>query len=397
MWLSTKHLLLGPYNDIPALELSVFATALQIPLVSHSSFDYTLLLPEKHPYFTQVSACPISEMEFVATYLNHTGRDNYIAIVYASTASVMQKVEVLKSLLDPGSPVEQGGRKRQVRTFSYHSHQDQDIVQDRLQDVSIRHAMAMVQETGFRTIVFLPDDIRADAAEMQEAAAAQELNHGGHLWVISGGTGQLSTMEQYQLLDWSKTNFGARSFFKGAAYLLPYDGFTYDYLRVFHDAVRRQNKTFVERLTKLTPIPNYYDWSFAAQNETNTLDAIIGTLISWWQGSSYLYDATMAIGIGACQARSMAHNASSHRLTGEMLLEGIRSVDFNGASGQLKFRGGNSGSRESSTIPYAVVNLLPGLADSDEYVKAWMHFPPLKKFILSRLTNIVGSCNNLLH
>jgi hypothetical protein len=316
-----------------------------------------MLLPEKHPYFSQVSACPISEMEFVASYLNHTNRNDYIAIVYSSTASAMHKVDILRAILD------QGMVNRQVRAFSYHSiDSDSDTAVEGLHDVSIRYALAKVKETGFRTIVLLPDDIRADAVEIQEAAATYELDRGGHMWVISGGTAQLSSTEQYDILRWSKTTFGRGSFLNGAAYLIPYDGFSFDYLPVFHNTMRRQNKSFVERLAALTPIPNYYDWSYAKNNETNTLDAITGALISWWQGSSYLYDATIAIGIGACEALVSAGNYSGP-ITGDMLQQGIRSVDFNGASGQLKFKGGNAGARVSSTIPYTVVNLLPGPED----------------------------------
>ena len=33
--LQRPHAIVGPYNEIPALELSVFATSLKIPIVAH--------------------------------------------------------------------------------------------------------------------------------------------------------------------------------------------------------------------------------------------------------------------------------------------------------------------------------------------------------------------------
>ncbi|CAB9517630.1 Gamma-aminobutyric acid (GABA) B receptor [Seminavis robusta] len=363
----------GPYNEIPALELSVFATSLKIPVVAHRAFDSTLLESEKHPYFSQVSADPFSEMHFLASYLNHTGRNNYIAVVYSSTPSVMQKVDILRAILD------QGMVDRQVRTFSYHS-MDSDTAVDGLHDVSIRYALAKVRETGFRTVVLLADDIQQDAPEIQQAATDFELDQGDHFWVFSGGVAQLSTEEQYNLLKWSRDKFGNRNIFKGAAFLLPYDGFDFDYLNGFQSSLLEQNRTFVERLEALTPIRNYYDWSYAKGNESDALNTIMQTLLTWWQGSSYLYDATMAIGIGACEALLDAGNDTGV-MTGDMLMSGIRSVDFKGASGRVKFKGGNSGTRVSNTIPYTVINLLPDRDDDELLWVTEIRDPATEEFI----------------
>jgi Receptor family ligand binding region len=343
----TPDAIVGPFNEIPAFEMSVFATSLQIPLVSHNrAADPALLDPAKHPYFSQVSADPYAEMEFVGSFLNHTGRSDYIAIVYSSTPSVMHKVEILRAILD------QGAVYRQVRAFGYHSMDTKEGPHDD----SIRYALARVRETGFRTIVLLSGDLQSDADELQEAAEDLELNQGGHFWVLSGGATELSFSQQIELLNASKSAHGDRSIFKGAAYLTACDGFDYDFLNPFQRSSLRQDKAFMERLDAITPIPNYFDWSYAAESE-RIMETILGELPTWWSGTSYLYDAVISVGMGACKA--LTEIDASNETPGKTLLKGIRSVDFTGASGRVVFKDVNHGTRLGKNFRMSVTNLLP--------------------------------------
>jgi len=102
--ISIPDAIAGPYHSIPALELSVLATGLQSPLVSHRSSssgssgsdsdssssssttisDLLLLDPTYNPYYHQLTADWNAEMNFVARFLQHFNRTNYIAIVYNS-------------------------------------------------------------------------------------------------------------------------------------------------------------------------------------------------------------------------------------------------------------------------------------------------------------------------
>ena len=80
---------------------------------------------------------------------------------------------------------------------------------------------------------------------------------------------------------------------------------------------------------------------------------------SWMNGASYIYDAVMTIGLGACNALETM-NATGTALTGKQHLEGIRATEFEGASGRIKFGNPSApGSRDSDTIFFGVVNVLP--------------------------------------
>ena len=59
--------IVGPYNTQPTLELSVLATGLEAPLVALRGSDHNLILPDKHPYFTQINPDLRGEMEFVTS------------------------------------------------------------------------------------------------------------------------------------------------------------------------------------------------------------------------------------------------------------------------------------------------------------------------------------------
>ena len=72
-----------------------------------------------------------------------------------------------------------------------------------------------------------------------------------------------------------------------------------------------------------------------------------------------MFDAVLAIGIGACQAIANK-NGNGTALTGRMHLDGIRSSMFHGTSGMIKFGSlGSPGARAANTVPFTVVNMLP--------------------------------------
>lgn len=361
----SPHAIVGPYNEIPALELSVLATTLQIPIVAHRADDSNLLAPEKHPYFSQVNPDPLSEMAFLGTYLSHTGRDDFIAVLYSTSASTMQKVDLLRVILLDQHEM------NQVRTFSYHN--TNDGISKALPDASIQSALEKVKATGFRTIVWITDDIRQEAPLVHEVASALELDRGHHFWILPGGNKQQNSQEQFEFMEHALRQFQPTNFFGGSAFLTSYDGIGMATRNAFENATLALNQSFVERLEELTPISNYYNWSYAANNKNETWATILQHLQSWWLGSGYIYDATMAVGIGACQALRNKNTASYNTTTPTVLngknhLKGIRSVDFQGATGRIAFKGG---SRLEGTEPMAVVNLLPPGRANETY-PIWM-------------------------
>jgi hypothetical protein len=73
-----------------------------------------------------------------------------------------------------------------------------------------------------------------------------------------------------------------------------------------------------------------------------------------------MFDAVLAIGLGACQALGKS-DGNGTAMTGRMHVAGIRSVLFHGTSGMIKFGGlpDTPGARAEDTVPFGVANLLP--------------------------------------
>ena len=75
-------------------------------------------------------------------------------------------------------------------------------------------------------------------------------------------------------------------------------------------------------------------------------------------GSTNLYDAIIAVGLGACRAISNT-SLEEVNITGEMLQDNIRAVEFQGSVGDVRFGDGFPGSRAANSINYGVYNLFP--------------------------------------
>lgn len=83
-----------------------------------------------------------------------------------------------------------------------------------------------------------------------------------------------------------------------------------------------------------------------------------------------MYDAVMTIGIGTCQALQDKEEKATG-IVGDEHLQGIRSVDFLGASGPIRSGGTNDsypGSRVGSTIPFTATNFV-AINGSTRYVR----------------------------
>ena len=365
----------GPYNDIPALELSVLATGLTAPLVAHRAFDSNLLSPpHRHPYFSQVSADVTSNVEFLMLFLRHIQRNDYIAILYSSTSSEIQQADLVSTLLAQNGfdnvqafgykpPAILTSRRAFTTTTTTTMTDDDREGNDTTyyyyepSAKSIRDALERIKKTGFRTIYVLPSSLDRETPVIGTVATELGLDTGDHMWILSGGIAKLSSAEIVQFLSDSGRE---TTFLHGAAYFYAVD----DIGTCFEEKqLARKDSTFLERVEALNPIPNYFGDSLQdIARSKYPIQRIMEKFASFTQGSSYMYDAVMTIGLGACKA-AMANDKSqnSTAITGKMHLDGIRSVDFHGASGRVAF-GGESrapGSRAADTIPFAVVNLLP--------------------------------------
>lgn len=368
----------GAFNELPARELSVLATGMEIPMVAHRGVDHNLVQPDKHPYYTQLNADIYGEMDFLADYLWHTGRTNFIAVLYSSEDSVLQRIEVLRAVLRSKLGADQ------VEIFSYISASKPLLMTP---DRTIGEAMKMIKKTGFRTIILVTATPGEDNPSMSQAAAELQMDQGDRFYVISGGI-EPSSLNKDALLKDAQIAVSNGGWLRGAAFTYQIEPWE---VRedTFKSSFLGQNASFVQKLREYNPVPNYFDslWPALAKEEYNVRvsnesfppDNIFEILTHAAQGSTYMYDAVMSIGLGACVASS----DQSTRFSGASHLEGIRSSEFLGASGEVKFgqREGTPGSRVGSTVYFGIINLLADGMDGELGVLSDYFDPREKKWV----------------
>ncbi|CAB9500494.1 Gamma-aminobutyric acid (GABA) B receptor [Seminavis robusta] len=366
----------GPYNEQPAMELSVLATGMESPIVAFRGLDHNLVLPDKHPYYSQINPDLYGEMEFIAEYLKHTNRTNYVAILYSNEDSVLQRMETLQTVLKEKVDCDQ------VKAYSYLSVSKAQAGEDR----GLRDAVMRVSQTGFRTIVLLTATPDLDTPGIGAAAHEYDLDQGGHFWIIPGGLDPSGTNRDNILVQFQHKQEGG--FLRGAAYSSMFEGHNVNDDDPFEHTLSSQNASFVEYLRNLNPIANYTGKFFCKLNDLSekidpavnpqcTLpDNFFQELPFFGERVGFAYDATMSIGIGACMA--IAGKTNSTALTGKEHLDGIQSVNFKGASGQVRFRNrpGTPGSRDASSPYYGILNLLPRGGASEEILQATSYVDP---------------------
>ena len=76
--------------------------------------------------------------------------------------------------------------------------------------------------------------------------------------------------------------------------------------------------------------------------------------------AGFMFDAVVAVGIGACNAQDAAEDGAA--VSGEDHRDGIREVNFWGATGRVKFGASTfdrTGTRAEESVFWAAVNMLP--------------------------------------
>jgi hypothetical protein len=120
-----------------------------------------------------------------------------------------------------------------------------------------------------------------------------------------------------------------REFLKGSIFMTPFEGHHLGWQDPFYVAWKSQGKPEVDRLNGINPIlPGEPGYFFAEDDYFTKADP------EW--GSSFLYDAIMATGMGACLAMKENVDETSD-VSVDTFVRGIRSVDFTGATGVVSF------------------------------------------------------------
>ena len=421
------NVIVGPYNEIPALELSVMASSLRIPMISHRAMDHNFLLPNKHPMVTQVNPDLYAEVEFLGDYLVHTERKDYIAVLYAANSdSAIQRLEAFR-----GVATKKWGIQN-IRAFGYYS--KAMPLSSEAEVPTIEEAFQKLAATGYRTVVWITSYIDDDMVPVGMEASKHGLDTGNHLWVLlaafqvdkpfaietipadinsegSGSTllspfGDIKEMfgsdmpdDQIELglqsmapllanftVDAMDQNTITRFMYNSAFLGQNEDGYDKSQWNSskFMKAWMRLDQTFYDKVQGLNDIAmaEYQsEWGHAL---------LVGLALGWLNsdnlpryrfppedffskpipyftapvgGAFNLYDAIMSAGLGACHAVANTTIADQPEtlinITGDMLQSAIRSVDFHGATGEVRFGDGFPGSRVGRTATFSVINVFP--------------------------------------
>lgn len=318
------------------------------------------------------------ELDFLGTFLEHTSRDDFIVILHALDDYILQRVEILRVILSTMGVAN-------VKSFSYLSPAT-PIAGALNRDIPA--AMNGVHSTGYRTIIFMTAHPDVDSVHVGKTASELGMDQGDHFWILAAGRwiDSLSLLNVVQSQDSQEDDATTVwwKFLQGAAYLDHVDRFQAVPNDPFNKSFHFQNASFVEELRSINPIPNYtfHEWVHNFSDMPFPTDDIFQNLYTPFEGCSYMYDAVVSIGLGACIASAergqLGYNVSAVTdnettaiaLSGDDLLAGIQSVEFTGASGAVRFGAvqGIPGSRDARTVYFGVFNLVASGLLENRYV-----------------------------
>lgn len=349
----------GPFNDIPAIDLSVVALSAEIPLVAHRSFNLRVSSNNLSPFTSQVFPGTLASAKNLVDYLLYKGRTNYIGVLYSLTETVIQRREALALELN----------KNRIEWTSA----GYDILNNVKEvDDSFFEAMSHIRDSGYRTIVVAMEFPWAEMEPLADTAEQLGMNQGDHFWIF------------YGIFDAAKIyskNRNVTKLLSGSALLIPLSIAYLDKTHNFTQAWKTQGNEAVNRLNAVNPIqPGEVGYVFAENDWFQTVSVEYGSGKSEHVGSTcsnslslmvldldFLFDAVMSIGIGACLAEQTSNGTVSsvdHR-------DSIRRAVFTGATGRVMFGGGiadEPGVRDPSTVLWSEFNILPPQPPGNEKV-----------------------------
>jgi hypothetical protein len=354
----------GPFNDIPGVDLSAMAAAFKFPVTMHRGFNLRLLTDINSPYTTQLYPDIVMTTGIVVSLLHLKGRTDFIAFVYPLTETGTLWRESVSVVL--------GEEKIESRSFSYNS-----FFSPATSDLhNMQNTMEAAKATGYRTIVVAPDLPSVEIPAMAQVATELGLTNGDYLWIF---TGDFDPALVYS------SDAAVQELLKGSLFVTPVSGYDLSVEDPFFRAWKSQGPAQVESLNAANPIQG----SIVERNSTGK-GFVKGDSPGYMLaeddffrqtspvfGSSYIYDAVIATGMGACQAFA-AGNGSGVDI--DPFVEGIRSVSFTGATGDVQF-GCDDCNFESGRSPWttmwSIMNLLPPVS------------PPPKEPLLAIATELI--------
>jgi hypothetical protein len=332
----------GPYFDKAGFDLATMATSLQVPIVAHHLLDPKFTMDVFYPYMTPANAFSMGFALPMVDFLQRRGRTNHISFLHSIKPQYQTMVGAISNVLE-----RQGIRTKLHPYFSGGLNINN---QAGIQPLKIDNVFSRLKSAGFRTIVVFTNemDLLRDLPAMANEAERLGMNSGTYFWVFCTGIPPGT-------VSWAKHNKNITKLLRGAAVIDYADGFSIDKeADRFLQSWRTQNATMIDTLRAHNPIPVGMPGHYAPnQDYFQAVDPD--------PGAGFMYDSIMAIGMGAClseprESGLVVTDGLSH-------VQGIRAVNFSGASGRMWFEkgfaAGSLGLRNFTSGMYAVYNLLP--------------------------------------
>lgn len=321
----------GPFNDAPALDLSTMAQAADYSMVAHRSFNQRVVIPQFSPMTSMVYPDTITSASTLISFLQSRGRTNYVSILYPQSDFGVLTREILTVKLDKHS-----------YTWDSAPFVDPEAEVAQVANTSTVEGLRRLRDRGFYTIVATIEDPLKDFPNIAAAAEELGMNDGVYFWVWYGYFDGMVTRNDDPAIN---------KLLRGSAWVVASDLFFHQGANnSFFQAMLTQGPEFADLINSVNPI---------AEGEPGYIYATPDYFLNLQQpeyGSGYMYDAVMTVGIGACLAEQRTNSTA---ISGDAHLEGIRSVNFSGATGDVRFvnRGDYPGARDPSTVSWGVFNL----------------------------------------
>uniref|UniRef100_A0A7S2YTH7 Receptor ligand binding region domain-containing protein n=1 Tax=Entomoneis paludosa TaxID=265537 RepID=A0A7S2YTH7_9STRA len=325
--------IVGPYTDRIANQLSVLALAGEIPHVVTRSYSLDVASDYLHPFTSSVYPDLRISARKVADYLLFKGRIDSVAILYDLNDVGPQRFEALKG-------------EFQLRNIGHLGFSFIENIPEFGLDSALfppLEALREIQNRGFRTIVFCLDDPLVSLQDVADAIVELGMDDGEHFFVFH---------DQFEpRLYVEEPNENITSVVLGSAWILALPEFHFHPELPFMQSWKNQGDDTVEFLNAINPIQDESSvgYIFAGEDFFQTVEPEYG--------AGFMFDAVMAVGIGACQAEKAADgtiSSAAHQAA-------IREINFTSSTGRLSFgedTPDRNGAREDDTVPFVAVNFV---------------------------------------
>lgn len=236
----------GPFNDIPAIDLSVVALSGEIPLVVPRALNDRVGSNDLSPFTTLVHPSTKAAAKNMVDYLLYKNRNDFIGVMYSLTETGVQRHEALATELN---------NKRFNWTGTSFDISDIATGDSAKALDKFRDAMKRIKDSGYRTIVVYMDFPWFELPILADAAEELGMNQGDYFWIWFGSFDPGHVFNETSSI---------RNILEGSSLIIPYSMSYLNDSSPFTTAYKSQGKAEVDRLNAVNPIsPDDVGYVFA--------------------------------------------------------------------------------------------------------------------------------------